>query len=175
MRYQRLVFVTVALSLSLAACGKGGGGLEAPPLSVDVAPAVRQNIATYISLDGQVAPLDQSILAFQQSGTITKINVNIGDVATKGELLATIDPSTLSAQLSQAQAAASQANAAAQGSVVGYPVQTQGNLANLQSAKANLENAKLVYDQNKQLFKQGYVSLTTLQSSQASYVQAQQT
>lgn len=174
MHYQRLVFAAVAVSLAATGCGKGGGGMQMPPLSVDAAPAVRQNIATYISLDGQVAPLDQSILAFQQSGSIIKINVNIGDVARKGDLLAQIDPSTLSAQLSQAEAQAAQANAAAQGSVVGYPVQTQSNLANLQTAKASLDNAKLVYEQNKQLYKQGYVSQTTLQSSQASYVQAQQ-
>jgi RND family efflux transporter MFP subunit len=50
----------------------------------------------------------------------------------------------------------------------------QGNEDAVQTAKANLENAKLVYDQNKQLYKQGYVSETALQQSQANYVQAQQ-
>lgn len=175
MHYQRLVMAALGLALALEACGKGGGMQSTPPLSVDVAPAARQDIATYVTLDGQVAPLDQSVLAFQQSGTIVKINVNIGDLARKGALLAQIDPSTLSAQLSQAQAQAAQASASAQGSVVGYPVQTQANLANLQTAKASLANAKLVYEQNKQLYKQGYVSQTTLESSQSSYVQAQQT
>jgi len=58
---------------------------------------------------------------------------------------------------------------------VGYPVQVQTNEAAVQSAKANLANAKLVYDQNKQLYKQGYVSETALQQSEASYVSAQQT
>ncbi len=101
--------------------------------------------------------------------------MNIGDVARKGELLAQIDPSTLSAQLSQAQAQASQQHASAQGAVVGLPVQTQSNIATLETAKAALDNAKLVYEQNKQLFKQGYVSQTTLQQSQASYVQAEST
>jgi len=146
-----------------------------PPLVVDAAPAMRQTIATYLPLDGQIAPLEQSTLAFQQSGTILKINVNIGDMVRKGELLATIDPRTLQAQLSQAQAQAAQYSASAQGAVVGYPVQTQTNEAAVQTAKASLDNAKLVYDQNKQLYKQGYVSETTLQQSQANYVQAQQT
>jgi len=145
-----------------------------PPLTVDAAAASRQNIATYLTLDGQVAPLEQSTLAFQQSGTILKINVNIGDMVHKGDLLATIDPRTIQAQLDQARAQADQYSAAAQGSVVGYPVQVQGNEAAVQTAKANLENAKLVYDQNKQLYKQGYVSETALQQSQANYVQAQQ-
>ncbi len=158
----------------LAGCAKKTAP-AAPPLVVDAAPATRQNLATYLTLDGQIAPLEQSTLAFQQSGTILKINVNIGDMVHKGELLATIDPRTLQASLDQARAQASQYAAAAQGSVVGYPVQVQNNQAAVQTAKASLENAKLVYDQNKQLYKQGYVSETTLQQSQANYVQAQQT
>jgi HlyD family secretion protein len=158
---------------ALVACGK-----KPPPgpmpLSVDAAAVTRQNIATYITLDGQISPLDQSTLAFQQSGTIKTINVNIGDMVRKGALLATIDPSTLQAQLQQAQAQAAQASASAQGAVVGYPVQTQTNAATLQTAKASLDNAKLVFDQNRQLFRQGYVSQTQLQQSQANYIQAQQ-
>lgn len=167
--------LAVAASLTLGACGNGGGPKGPPPLSVDVAPATRQNIATYLTLDGQIAPKDQSTLAFQQSGTVIRVNVNIGDVARKGALLAEIDPSTLSAQLSQAQAQASQQSAAAQGAVVGLPVQVQTNNAAVATAKAALDNAKLVYEQDQQLFKQGYVSQTALQQAQASYVQAQST
>lgn len=166
--------VALAACLALGACG-GGGPKGPPPLSVDVAPAVRQNIATYLTLDGQIAPKEQSTLAFQQSGTLVHVNVNIGDVARKGQLLAEIDPSTLSAQLSQAQAQASQQSAAAQGAVVGLPVQVQTNNAAVQTAKAALDNAKLVYEQDKQLFAQGYVSQTALQQAQASYVQAEST
>ncbi|MGB6519519.1 MAG: efflux RND transporter periplasmic adaptor subunit [Candidatus Cybelea sp.] len=158
----------------LAGCG-GKAPPATPPLMVDASPASRQNIATYLPLDGQIAPLEQSTLAFQQSGTILKINVNIGDMVHRGQLLATIDPRTLQAQLSQAQAQAAQFSASAQGSVVGYPVQVQTNEAAVQTAKASLANAKLVFDQNKQLYKQGYVSQTTLQQSEANYVQAQQT
>jgi multidrug efflux pump subunit AcrA (membrane-fusion protein) len=175
MQFQRLAIAALVATLVLDACGgsKGPGGPQ--PLNVDVAAAKLQDISTNLSLDGQVAPLEQSTLAFQQSAPITEITVNIGDVAKKGMLLAQIDPSTLSAQLTQAQAQAAQQHAAAQGAVVGYPVQTQANLATLETAKASLANAKLVYDQNKNLYKQGYVSETTLEQSQASYVQAQQT
>jgi multidrug efflux pump subunit AcrA (membrane-fusion protein) len=171
----RLAIAAVAATFALSACGKGGAPAQTPPLSVDAAPAARQTIATYITLDGQIAPLEQSTLAFQQGGTVTKILVNIGDMVHKGQLLATIDPSVLQAQQAQAQAQASQYSAAAKGAVVGYPIQTQNNYATLQAAKANLDNAKLVYQQNEQLYKQGYVSQTTLVNSQASYVQAQQT
>ena len=173
----RATLLTLAAAVALpvlAGCGKKAAP-AAVPLSVDASPAARQNLATYILLDGQIAPLEQSSLAFQQSGTVTRINANIGDMVHRGALLATIDPSTLQAQLSQAQAQAQQFSASAQGAVVGYPVQTQANESTLQTAKASLANAKLVYNQNQQLYKQGYVSETQLQQSQANYVQAQQT
>jgi len=175
MQFQRLAIAALVASLVLDACGGGKGPAGPPPLNVDVAQAKLQDISTNLSLDGQVAPLEQSTLAFQQSAPIVDITVNIGDVARKGQLLARIDPSTLSAQLSQAQAQAAQQRASARGAVVGYPIQTQSNLATLETAKAALANAKLVYQQNQQLYKQGYVSETTLEQSQASYVQAQQT
>jgi multidrug efflux pump subunit AcrA (membrane-fusion protein) len=175
MQLQRLAIVALLATLVLDACGGAKGPAGPMPLNVDVATAKLQDIATNVTLDGQVAPLEQSTLAFQQSAPIVDITVNIGDVAKKGQLLARIDPSTIAAQLSQAQAQASQQHATARGAVVGYPVQTQANLATLETAKASLANAKLVYDQNKQLYKQGYVSETTLEQSQASFVQAQQT
>jgi multidrug efflux pump subunit AcrA (membrane-fusion protein) len=170
MLYQRLA---IASLIVLTACGKGGAPTGPAPLSVDVAKAQLQNIATYVVLDGQVAPLEQSTLAFQQSAPIVSIDVNIGDVVRKGTLLARIDPSTISAQLQQAQAQAAQQGASAQGAVVGLPVQTQTNEAAVQTAKASLDNAKLVYQQDQQLYKQGYVSQTTLENAQAQYVSAQ--
>jgi len=171
----RFLMLAVALATATGAgCGKKPD--QGPmPLTVDAAAATRQTLATYVTLDGQIAPLEQSTLAFQQSGTINHIAVNIGDMVHRGDLLATIDPSTLQAQLSQAQALAAQYSASAQGAVVGYPVQVQANQAAVQTSKASLDNARLVYEQNEQLYKQGYVSETQLQQSRSNYVQAQQT
>ena len=145
------------------------------PLSVDTAAATRQTLANYVTLDGQIAPLNQSSLAFQQSGTITRINVNIGDMVRKGQLLATIDPSTLQAQLSQAQAQAAQASASAQGAVVGYPVQTQTN-------QADGANGQGFTAERQARLRSEYAALQTglrfpdpAQQSQSNYVQAQQT
>ncbi len=175
MHYHRVVVVALAATVALSACGKGGGQPGPQPLNVDVASAQRRDIATYISLDGQIAPLEQSSLAFQQSGTIASIDVNIGDHVSAGQALASIDASTLRAQLSQAQAQAASQVATAQGARVGLPVQQQQNQAALETARAALSNAKLVYDQNTQLYKEGYVSQATLESAHAAYVQAQST
>ncbi|MDE2481593.1 MAG: efflux RND transporter periplasmic adaptor subunit [bacterium] len=173
MQYHRLAVAALATTLALTACGKGGAPRGPAPLSVDVATAAQRDIATYLSLDGQIAPLEQSTLAFQQSGPISAIYVNVGDRVSAGQVLAKIDDSTLRAQLAQAQAQAAQQSASAQGATVGLPVAQQQNQAALATAKAALDNAKLVYDQDQQLFTQGYVSQSQLAAARASYVQAQ--
>jgi HlyD family secretion protein len=172
MHYHRVAVAALAATIALSACGKSAEH-GAPPLSVDVATAVRRDIATSISLDGQVAPLEQSTLAFQQSGTISAVYVNVGDRVSAGQVLAKIDDSTLRAQLAQAQAQAASQGASAQGATVGLPVQVQQNNAALETAKAALANAKLTYDQDQELFKSGYVSQSQLETARAAYVQAQ--
>jgi len=172
MQFQRAAICALGASLVLSACSHGPQR-QAPPLSVDVAAAKRQDIATYVTLDGQVAPLEQSTLAFQQNGTITSIAVNVGDRVHAGQPLAQIDSSVLRAQYQQAQAQAQQQAATAQGSQVGLPVQVQTNEAALTTAQAALRNAKLVYDQDVELYKSGYVSQAQLEAARAAYVQAQ--
>lgn len=175
MQYQRLaVACALAASVALTGCGGGKGGGRGPqPLNVDVAAAKEQTIATYVTLDGQVAPLEESTLSFQQSGPVARVDVNVGDRVTAGQLLAQIDPSTLEAQLAAAEGTAAQAAASARGAQVGLPIAQQSNASTLSTAKAALDSAKLQYDQNQQLFKQGYVSQQQLESARAAYVQAQ--
>ncbi len=168
---QRAVVFALGAALSLSACGPAPQQ-QAPPLSVDVAAAQRRNIATYLPIDGQVAPLEQSTLAFQQSGTITAITVNVGDRVRAGQVLARIDDSLLRAQFAQAKAQYVQQNATAQGSQVGLPVQIETNQATLETARAALRNAKLVFDQDTALFANGYVSQAQLEAARAAYVQA---
>ncbi|HTU71275.1 MAG TPA: efflux RND transporter periplasmic adaptor subunit [Candidatus Baltobacteraceae bacterium] len=172
MYHQRAAVYALGATLMLCACAHAPQQ-QAPALSVDVAAAKRQNIATYVSLDGQVAPLEQSILAFQQSGTITSIAVNVGDHVRAGQPLAEIDGSVLRAQYAQAQAEAKQQSATASGSQVGLPVQIETNQATLQTNEAALRNAKLVYDQDTALYKNGYVSQAQLEAAHAAYVQAE--
>lgn len=183
MQYQRFAVTVVATALLLGGCGgKGGkaagpGGAQGakPALNVEVGHAQRQDIATFVTLDGQVAPLLESTLAFQQSGPITGVYVNEGDRVSAGQLLAKIDDSTLRAQLAQDEALISQSSARARSSQLNVPI-TQAQTSNAAaSAKAALDNARLTYNQNQQLFKQGYVSQSQLEQSRAQYVAAQQT
>ena len=164
-----------ALAAAVMLGGCGGHPQQRGPvaLDVDVAQAQRRDIATYLNLDGQIAPLQESTLSFQQSGPVSQIYVNQGDRVSKGELLAKIDDSTLRAQLAQVEAQIAQSQAQAQSSAQNVPI-TQANTAQaVASAKAALANAKLTYDQDTQLFKQGYVSQSQLEQARAAYVAAQ--
>jgi multidrug efflux pump subunit AcrA (membrane-fusion protein) len=170
----RFRFAMAALAaLVLAACGQGQQQHAAQPLDVDVASAKQQTIATYVQLDGQIAPLEQSSLAFQQSGPIVAIYANVGDAVTRGELLARIDDSLLRAQLAQAQASYEQAAATARGAVVGLPVSQTQNTTAVSTARAAYQNAQLVYQQDTALYRQGYVSAQALEAARSAYVQAQ--
>ncbi len=187
LRSQRALVAAVLSAVAFTACGHGASAPPQTPLAVDVTKAQRQDIATYLSLDGQITPLQQSTLSTPQSGTVTAVYANEGQRVTAGELLAKLDDSTLRAQLAQQEALASQAQAQLSGQTLQgniTPSQAQSTVAtatqqlataknNLATAKAALVNAKLVNDGNETLYKQGYVAQTTLTASRAAYVQAQ--
>lgn len=177
--------VTVGLLLAasvMAGCAGKAQHPVAPPLAVDAQPVVRQDIATYAQLDGQITPLQQSNLSLPQSGTLSSVYVTEGDRVSQGQVLAKIDDSTLRAQLAQAKATLS-------GSALSTPVTVQQNntaligaeqnLANARnnvtSAQAAYDNAKVVYDGDESLYKQGYVAQTALEQAKSQYVAAQQT
>jgi RND family efflux transporter MFP subunit len=190
LRSQRAVAAAVLSAVVFTACGHGNGGPQGPPpLAVDVSTAQRQDIGTYLSLDGQISPLQQSTLSTPQSGTVTAVYANEGQRVSAGEVLAKLDDSTLRAQLAQQIALAAQAQAQLSGQTLQgniTPSQASSTVAtaaqqlataknNLSTAQAALVNAKLVYDGDVTLYKSGYVAQTALEAAHAAYVQAQQT
>lgn len=187
--YSRPIVCIVAAIITLSGCAKQAPKSAGPPaLNVDVAKAAQHDIATYLSLDGQVAPVQEATLSVQQSGPLVGVYVNEGDRVSQGQVLAKVDDSTLRATLTQDEALISQASARAQSSALNVPiteqqvssgvVNAQQQLAtarnNLVSAEAAYQNARLVFDSNQQLFNQGYVSKTQLEQSRSAYVAAQQ-
>ncbi len=80
--------------------------------------AVLGTIRQTLSLTGNLSPIGQSNVSFQVSGTVTAVDVTVGQQVTAGQVLATVDPGTLQATLAQAQAnlTAAEAKQAADGS-----------------------------------------------------------
>jgi RND family efflux transporter MFP subunit len=186
----RALLLASVVALALGGCGKPAAkGPQGPaPLAVDVAKATQQDIATFLALDGQVAPLQESTLNSTQTGTLAAVYVTEGQHVVKGQLLAKLDDSTLRAQLAQNQGLLEQARARLASSTISQPIQSQQYTSSLAAAQqgldaarnrvatadASLRSAELVNKQNQQLFTQGYVSQTALTQSQANYVAAQQ-
>jgi multidrug efflux pump subunit AcrA (membrane-fusion protein) len=186
---ERAIFIATASAIALAGCGKSGGGRGgAPPIAVNVAQAQRGDIATYLTLDGQIVPMQQSTLSTPQSGTLAAVYVTEGTRVTRAQLLAKIDDSTQRAQLVQAEGQVAQAQAALQGQTLQNPITSQTVNSAVTTAVQNLNaarntlvsdqaaetNAKLVYTQNQMLIAQGYVSKTAAEQSRSTYVAAQQ-
>jgi HlyD family secretion protein len=189
-RSQRtLLAATVGIAV-LTACAKGGGmhNQGPPPLAVDVATAQRQDIATYVTLDGQIAPLQDSILSSPQSGNVVAVYVNEGQRVRAGQVLAKLDDSTLRATLAQQQAIVQQGVATLGGSTLQGPVtaaQANSTIITAQQQLAAARNgvltadaaylsAKSTYDADEALLKQGYVAQTAFDQAKAAYVQALQ-
>jgi len=188
MKVRALAFAAVA-SFLLAGCAGGKKGPAGPPpLAVDVTKAQQRDIATQITLDGQIAPLLESTLSSTQSATVTEVLVNEGDRVRKGQLLAQLDVSLLQAQLASNVATVKQSQARLASSAQQAPINSQQYSSavsqaqqNLQAAQnrvqtdiAALKNAQLQYNSNLQLVGQGYVSATAMEQARANYVAAQQ-
>jgi multidrug efflux pump subunit AcrA (membrane-fusion protein) len=176
----RLV-AALAAALVLAGCGGGKKQDGPPPLAVEVGKVARQDLATYANLDGQIAPVQESLLSTPQSGNVLSVEVHEGDRVRKGELLAKLDDSTLRAQLAGNEADLAQNRAKLQSAQVQAPISAVGYNSSLETsrnalatAQAALANAQLVYKSNQDLYPKGYVSQTALEQSRSQYVSAQQ-
>ncbi len=65
--------------------------------------AVRKNVAQTVSVTGTVQAVEQADLAFESTGTVKEIWVDVGNEVKKGQKIARIDSSVLNSQLAEAQ------------------------------------------------------------------------
>jgi macrolide-specific efflux system membrane fusion protein len=68
------------------------------------ATVARGTYKTTVSATGTITPKREEDLTFSSSGTVTRVAVSVGDKVRKGDVLATIDRSSLEAQVDAAQA-----------------------------------------------------------------------
>lgn len=110
---------------------------KAAAASLVTARATSGTIVSSVSVSGSVASSSISELSFGTSGTVKAVNVAPGDKVTAGQILSTIDDSTLQVQLQVAQAnlTAAQARLALD--------QAGPTAATVASAKDSISQAKL--------------------------------
>lgn len=97
---------------------------------------------THTSFSGRLHALKETSLSFKVSGTIQKIHVKVGDRVKKGEVIASLDPST-------------------------YALEAQQSRASLAEAESELRNAKSEYERVKKLYIGGNESRSTLDNARA--------
>lgn len=106
-RWQITMLIAIAVVIALAVWfilgranrSEGPGGTQYRTSTVSA-----QTLKSTVSASGTLAPLQQESLSFDSSGTVTSVKVSVGSTVTKGQALASIDPSSLKVALQTAQA-----------------------------------------------------------------------
>src|SRR5262245_12203658 len=103
---RRLRWLLIPLTVIIIAAGTFYGlrSRSATSTATTTATVSQGDLTLSVSGSGSVAAARTVELPFQQQGTITAVNVQVGDTVKAGQTLATIDTADLQLQLQQAQA-----------------------------------------------------------------------
>lgn len=145
----------ILLMLSLVACG------EEPTETVKkIRPIKYSTIESSSGMEthsfsGVAKAQNETNLSFKVAGTLSSINVELGERVRKGQLIATIDPADYNIQTKQAIS------------------QKEGSVANAKAAETQLINAQATYDRVAKLYENNSVSLSEYQQAKAGLDAAQ--
>ncbi|MCX6622180.1 MAG: biotin/lipoyl-binding protein, partial [Acidobacteria bacterium] len=128
--------------------GKGGkGGRGDMAVAVTVAKAVAKDVPVQAHVIGTVEAYSTVSIKAQISGQILKVNFREGDSVTQGQLLFSIDPRSIEAQVQQLEA-----------NILRDEAQHGQQEANVARDRASEANAKAQLDRAAKLWKEGIVS-----------------
>ncbi len=134
-------------------------------VTVQTAPAVRQDVTSLVTASGEVKPLTYTNVLGEGIGKITEIDVKEGDHVKKGDVLLRLESVQPAADVN-AQRAGIQAADAGVKSAEANDVSTQ---ADIKSRAADLEHAKLDWDRGQMLFKDGLIPKQDYDTRKATY------
>jgi HlyD family secretion protein len=126
-------------------------------------PVSYADIAASVSETGTVNPVNTVDIGCQVSGTIKTLSVDYNSVVKKGQVLATLDPTTFQAEVDSARANLKLAQANLNSAKVGVG-----------KSKALLDLANLTVKQDEPLAKQGLINQQQIDSERTSAITAQQ-
>ncbi|MEV5747705.1 HlyD family efflux transporter periplasmic adaptor subunit [Actinoallomurus sp. NPDC052308] len=115
-------------------------GASSPGRTVQVS---RGTVVASVSASGAVASARSQDLSFATSGTVDKINVQVGDKVKKGQVLATVDDANARDDLEAARAALNAAEAGDTSTASGYSSYMQAKTS-YNSAQRALDGTELV-------------------------------
>jgi HlyD family secretion protein len=167
--------IVVVLVIAIVLIVRAVSGGRATPRYI-TAPVTRTNIDATIQETGTVNPVNEVQVGTQVSGTVATLNVDYNSIVKKGQVLATLDPTSFQASEMQAQAGVSsaQANAAAtQATVAQMTADVQSAQANLAKAQAQLVLTQSTMTRDKNLIAQGYIAQSQYDTDAAAQRAAQ--
>ncbi len=130
----------IVFGLLLLAATTIGCQAAATPTPAPTASANSVNSANIVTADGVIQPIRSADLNFTVGGTVTAINVNVGDNVKKGDVLAKLDDAVVREQVAQAKAAVALAQAQLN------QLRTGATPAERAAAQAVLDAAQKNYD-----------------------------
>jgi HlyD family secretion protein len=169
-----IVAVVVIWRARSAAESSGEEAAEKPVVSVKVAKAERQQIASEVSALGTIFPHDTAQVSPKISAVIKRMPLWKNRVVHAGDVLAVLESSDLQAQRNEAVAALNEARAAARAVETGtIPQNTAQDEKALRDARAAVDNARRVYERRQALYQAGGISKKDLEASQLDLTKAE--
>jgi HlyD family secretion protein len=147
-----IILTALLLSTALTGCS------DKKKKSVQIEEVQKRDIVEIVSANGKIQPETDVKISPEVSGKVLEIHVKEGDEVKAGDLLLTLNPDLLEANLSRAAASLNS---------------TRANLANararLTQAEAQFVNAEKSYQRSQQLLKDGVISQAEMDQAEASY------
>jgi HlyD family secretion protein len=144
-----------------------------PEVSVQTAPAEKEDISQIVNEEAVIFPLQQATVAPKITSTIKQFLVQRGSKVKKGQLLAVLENADLSAAAESSRGDFEQAEAAYTTTVTSsLPQQIQKAQLDAASAKSAFDAAEKVYSSRKDLFQQGALPRRELDAADVALVAA---
>ena len=147
---------------------------EAAVVSVKVAKAEREPIASQVSALGTIFPRDTAQVSPKISAQIKQMPLWKNRTVRAGDVLAVLEANDLRAQRGEAAAALNEARASARGVETGtIPQNTAQDEKALRDARAAADNARRTYERRRALYEAGGISKKDLEASQLDLTRAE--
>ena len=134
-------------------------------LTVQTAPAVRQDLVSIVTASGEVKPLTYTNVLGEGIGKITSIAVKEGDHVKKGDVLLRLESVQPAADVNAQRAGIS----AAESGIKSAEANDVSSQADIKSRAADLEHAKLDWDRGQLLFQDGLIPKQDFDTRKATY------
>lgn len=162
-----LLMVVLLLVIGLmAGCSKSGekdvAQVEEKYTPVEVEAATIKSIANILNFNGKVYANEEIAVIPKVIGTVTNVNIELGDVVEKGTVLFTIDKEDISKSVEQAANAIELAKKGVAQAENGYNTA----VSNFELNKEKIENAQLNLERTRKLYEEGAISKSQLEQTE---------